>query len=79
MEDTNTASKTSQDDGVKDTVFVSPKSSGSWSIVSFVFLIISILSGMGAFLAERHWVLENRYSNEISVEQAIAIKLPSVF
>lgn len=78
MEDTNTASKTSQDDGVKDTVFVSPKSSGSWPIVSFVFLIISILSGMGAFLAERHWVLENRYSNEISVEQAIAIKLPSV-
>ena len=78
MEDTNTASKTSQDDGVKDTVFVSPKSSGSWPIVSFVFLIISILSGMGAFLAERHWVLENRYANEISVEQAIAIKLPSV-
>jgi hypothetical protein len=33
---------------------------------------------MAAFLAERHWINEDRYANEISVEQAIAIKLPFV-
>jgi hypothetical protein len=78
MENTNTKSKTSQDDSVKDTVFVSPKPAHAWPILSFVFLIISILTGMAAFLAERHWINEDRYANEISVEQAIAIKLPFV-
>ena len=78
MENTNTKAKTSQDDSVKDTVFVSPKPAHAWPILSFVFLIISILTGMAAFLAERHWINEDRYANEISVEQAIAIKLPFV-
>ena len=78
MENTNTQGKTSQDDSVKDTVFVSPKPAHAWPILSFVFLIISILTGMAAFLAERHWINEDRYANEISVEQAIAIKLPFV-
>lgn len=78
MENTNTQSKTSQDESMKDTVFVSPKPARSWPIVSFVFLSISIVTGIGAFLAERHWVNEDRYANEISVEQAIAIKLPFV-
>ena len=78
MENTNTKAKTSQDDSVKDTVFVSPKPAHAWPILSFVFLIISILTGMAAFLAERHWINEDRYTNEISVEQAIAIKLPFV-
>lgn len=78
MENTNTQSNTSQDESMKDTVFVSPKPSGSWPIISFVFLSISIVTGIGAFLAERHWVNEDRYANEISVEQAIAIKLPFV-
>ncbi len=78
MENTNTKAKTSQDDSVKDTVFVSPKPAHAWPILSFVFLIISILTGMAAFLAERHWINEDRYTNEISVEQATAIKLPFV-
>ena len=78
MENINTKAKTSQDDSVKDTVFVSPKPAHAWPILSFVFLIISILTGMAAFLAERHWINEDRYANEISVEQAIAIKLPFV-
>ena len=78
MENTNTQGKTSQDDSVKDTVFISPKPAHAWPILSFVFLIISILTGMAAFLAERHWINEDRYANEISVEQAIAIKLPFV-
>jgi hypothetical protein len=78
MENTNTQGKTSQDDSVKDTVFVSPKPAHAWPILSFVFLIISILTGIAAFLAERHWINEDRYANEISVEQAIAIKLPFV-
>ena len=78
MENINTKAKTSQDDSVKDTVFVSPKPAHAWPILSFVFLIISILTGMAAFLAERHWINEDRYTNEISVEQAIAIKLPFV-
>lgn len=78
MENTNTKAKTSQDDSVKDTVFVSPKPAHAWPILSFVFLIISILTGMAAFLAERHWINEDRYANEISVEQATAIKLPFV-
>lgn len=78
MENTNTQGKTSQDNSVKDTVFVSPKPAHAWPILSFVFLIISILTGMAAFLAERHWINEDRYANEISVEQAIAIKLPFV-
>jgi len=78
MENTNTKAKTSQDDSGKDTVFVSPKPAHAWPILSFVFLIISILTGMAAFLAERHWINEDRYTNEISVEQAIAIKLPFV-
>jgi hypothetical protein len=78
MENTNTKAKTSQDDSVKDTVFISPKPAHAWPILSFVFLIISILTGMAAFLAERHWINEDRYTNEISVEQAIAIKLPFV-
>ncbi len=78
MENTNTKAKTSQDDSVKDTVFVSPKPAHAWPILSFIFLIISILTGMAAFLAERHWINEDRYANEISVEQAIAIKLPFV-
>ena len=78
MENTNTQGKTSQDDSVKDTVFISPKPAHAWPILSFVFLIISILTGMAAFLAERHWINEDRYTNEISVEQAIAIKLPFV-
>ena len=78
MENTNTQGKTSQDDSGKDTVFVSPKPAHAWPILSFVFLIISILTGMAAFLAERHWINEDRYTNEISVEQAIAIKLPFV-
>ena len=78
MENTNTQGKTSQDDSAKDTVFISPKPAHAWPILSFVFLIISILTGMAAFLAERHWINEDRYANEISVEQAIAIKLPFV-
>ena len=78
MENTNTQGKTSQGDSVKDTVFISPKPAHAWPILSFVFLIISILTGMAAFLAERHWINEDRYANEISVEQAIAIKLPFV-
>lgn len=78
MENINTKAKTSQDDSVKDTVFVSPKPAHAWPILSFVFLIISILTGMAAFLAERHWINEDRYANEISVEQATAIKLPFV-
>ena len=78
MENTNTQGKTSQDDSVKDTVFISPKPAHAWPILSFVFLIISIFTGMAAFLAERHWINEDRYANEISVEQAIAIKLPFV-
>ena len=78
MENTNTQGKTSQDDSIKDTVFISPKPAHAWPILSFVFLIISILTGMAAFLAERHWINEDRYANEISVEQAIAIKLPFV-
>jgi len=78
MENTNTQGKTSQDDSVKDTVFVSPKPARAWPILSFIFLITSIVTGMAAFLAERHWINEDRYANEISVEQAIAIKLPFV-
>ena len=78
MENTNTQGKTSQEDSAKDTVFISPKPAHAWPILSFVFLIISILTGMAAFLAERHWINEDRYANEISVEQAIAIKLPFV-
>ena len=78
MENTNTQGKTSQDDSVKDTVFISPKPARAWPILSFIFLITSIITGMAAFLAERHWINEDRYANEISVEQAIAIKLPFV-
>lgn len=78
MENTNTQGKTIEEDGLKDTVFVSPKSAHAWPIFSFIFLVISIITGLGAFLAERHWVNEDRYANEISVEQAIAIKLPLV-
>ncbi|MEY3261752.1 MAG: hypothetical protein RLZZ620_803, partial [Pseudomonadota bacterium] len=78
MENANTQDKPNLDEGVKDAVFVAPKASGSWSVLSYVLLILSVLTGMAAFLAERHWVNEDRYANAISAEQAIAVKLPFV-
>ncbi len=78
MENANTQDKPNLDEGVKDAVFVAPKASGSWPVLSYVLLIFSVLTGMAAFLAERHWINEDRYANAISAEQVIAVKLPFV-